>query len=138
MSEIYVLAGVNGAGKSSVGGAMIQQAGVDFFNPDEAERDYREVEGLQASEANIAAWTLGKQFLEEAIANRATYAFETTLGGRTIASLLHTGARAGIHIVVWYVGLSSVPLHLARLELSTALQHLLCRTMLRSVMAQCA
>ena len=33
---IYVLAGTNGAGKSSIGGAMFRQAGAEYFNPDEA------------------------------------------------------------------------------------------------------
>ena len=33
-ARIYVLAGVNGAGKSSVGGAMFAEAGQEFFNPD--------------------------------------------------------------------------------------------------------
>ena len=38
--RIYVLAGVNGAGKSSVGGAMFADAGQEFFNPDVAAREF--------------------------------------------------------------------------------------------------
>jgi predicted ABC-type ATPase len=38
---IYVLAGTNGAGKSSVGGAAIREKGADYFNPDEATRRIR-------------------------------------------------------------------------------------------------
>ena len=33
-----MLAGVNGAGKSSVGGTKIRAAGMNYFNPDEAAR----------------------------------------------------------------------------------------------------
>jgi len=33
---IFVLAGVNGAGKSSVGGAQLRARGQSYFNPDEA------------------------------------------------------------------------------------------------------
>ena len=33
---IHVLAGTNGAGKSSVGGAMFRESGAEYFNPDEA------------------------------------------------------------------------------------------------------
>jgi len=33
---IYALAGTNGAGKSSVGGAMFRESGAEYFNPDEA------------------------------------------------------------------------------------------------------
>jgi len=34
--RIYVLAGTNGAGKSSIAGAMLIEEGVEYFNPDEA------------------------------------------------------------------------------------------------------
>jgi predicted ABC-type ATPase len=36
--RIFVLAGVNGAGKSSIGGAAFRQFGSDYYNPDEAAR----------------------------------------------------------------------------------------------------
>ena len=36
---ITVLAGVNGAGKSSVAGNYIRQTGGDYYNPDEATRE---------------------------------------------------------------------------------------------------
>ena len=39
---IHVLAGVNGAGKSSIGGAAVRQHGGEYFNPDEAARALRE------------------------------------------------------------------------------------------------
>ena len=35
---ITVLAGVNGAGKSSVGGALLTERGGEFYNPDLAAR----------------------------------------------------------------------------------------------------
>jgi len=34
LPRIYVLAGVNGAGKSSIGGAAFRHFGSDYFNPD--------------------------------------------------------------------------------------------------------
>ena len=34
--HIYVLAGTNGAGKSSIAGAMLIEEGVEYFNPDQA------------------------------------------------------------------------------------------------------
>ena len=36
--RIYVIAGVNGAGKSSIGGAAFRAFGADYYNPDEAAR----------------------------------------------------------------------------------------------------
>jgi hypothetical protein len=35
-SSIHVIAGVNGAAKSSIGGAMVRKSGADYYNPDEA------------------------------------------------------------------------------------------------------
>jgi len=32
--RLYVLAGVNGAGKSSIGGAALRAFGADYYNPD--------------------------------------------------------------------------------------------------------
>jgi predicted ABC-type ATPase len=84
-----VVAGTNGAGKSSVAGAMFRQAGADYFNPDEATaRILAANPDISTAEANSAAWHEGKHLLERAIAERLDFAFETTLGGHTISSLL--------------------------------------------------
>jgi predicted ABC-type ATPase len=38
-SRIYVIAGVNGAGKSSIGGAAFRSFGGEYYNPDEAAQE---------------------------------------------------------------------------------------------------
>ena len=114
---IYVLAGTNGAGKTSVAGAMFRQSGADYFNPDEATiRILAANPGITAPEANSAAWHEGRRLLERAIDERLDFAFETTLGGRTIAALLHKALAAGIEVRIWFVGLSSPELHIARVR----------------------
>ncbi|MFT7721855.1 MAG: hypothetical protein QM788_03340 [Roseateles sp.] len=118
---IYVLAGVNGAGKSSLGGAAIAASGAEFFNPDLiAARLRAQQPGLSASQANGLAWTLGRRGLERALADGLTYAFETTLGGRSVARLLLDGARAGADVHVWYAGLATPELHLRRIAARVA------------------
>ena len=113
--SIWVLAGTNGAGKSSIGGAMIRSSGADYFNPDEAAQQILEANpGITITEANSAAWLEGKRLLERAIAERGNFAFETTLGGATIAKLLATACDAGIEVHIWYVALATPELHLAR------------------------
>jgi predicted ABC-type ATPase len=115
--SIYVLAGTNGAGKSSIGGAMIRAAGADYFNPDEAARQILEANpGVSIPEANSAAWLEGKRLLERAIAERGGFAFETTLGGATLTRLLAGAMDAGIDVHIWYVALSSPELHLSRVR----------------------
>ena len=118
---IYVLAGTNGAGKSSLAGATFLNAGTEYFNPDQAARLIRDRNpGLGPTEANSAAWHQGRRLLERAIAERKTFAFETTLGGATITALLQRALAAGIAVRVWYVGLASPELHIARVRARVA------------------
>lgn len=116
-STLYVLAGVNGSGKSSVGGAAIQQRGVEYYNPDTAARKLLALHpNMTQAIANGHAWTLGKEMLEKAIQQKQTYAFETTLGGSTMTRLLIEAVKVGIKVKIWYVGLESVELNLARVK----------------------
>src|SRR6266404_2928049 len=103
----------NGAGKSSVAGAMFRRSGADYFNPDEATaRILAANPGISAAGANSAAWHQGKRLLERAIAERLDFAFETTLGGRTITGLLERAASRGFEVRIWYVGLNGPELHI--------------------------
>jgi predicted ABC-type ATPase len=116
---LYVLAGTNGGGKSSLAGAMFLARGAEYFDPDEAAARIRSASpGLTDATANSAAWHEGKRLLERAIAGRSNFAFETTLGGATIPRLLDSARSAGLDVRVWYVGLRSVELHIARVRAS--------------------
>ncbi len=115
--DIYVLGGTNGAGKSSVGGAAFRAEGSNYYNPDEAARRIRELDpGLSQEQANARAWAEGRRLLEQAIAGRLTFAFETTLGGSTIPGLLERAAQSGVAVRIWYAGLASPELHIARVR----------------------
>lgn len=113
---VFVLAGVNGAGKSSLGGRTIRSTGADYFNPDEAARRIQRTTGCTSSEANSLAWEEGRRGLEEAILGRFSFALESTLGGHTISALLVRAAQNGIAVQVWFVGLSSPEQHIARVR----------------------
>ncbi len=117
--RIYVLAGPNGGGKSSIGGAMLRAAGADYFNPDELAARLR-ARGIESTVANGLAWQQGKQLLERAIAEAKDFAFETTLGGTTISELLERATRSGSAVRIWYVALASPELHLARVAARVA------------------
>jgi predicted ABC-type ATPase len=112
-----VLAGVNGAGKSSIGGAMIRAAGADYYNPDEAAQALMAAHpGHSQAVANAAGWQHGRRLLEQAIAERLDFAFETTLGGSTMPRLLADAASQGFEVRIWYVGLDSPEAHIARVR----------------------
>jgi predicted ABC-type ATPase len=116
-ARLNVLAGVNGAGKSSIGGAALLIFGGEYYNPDEAARALMAANpALSQTEANGAAWHQGRRLLERAIAEHLDYAFETTLGANTIPRLLAEAASQGFEVRIWYVGLSSPEQHIARVR----------------------
>lgn len=96
---------------------MLRRAGGEYFNPDEATQRIRAANpGLSIADANGLAWNVGRRLLERAIAQRLHYAFETTLGGRTIPALLRKAMASGLDVRIWYVGLVSPELHLVRVR----------------------
>lgn len=121
MPELLVLAGVNGAGKSSVAGAYVRASGGSYFNPDEATQQIRTANpGMTEADANALAWQQNVAQLKDAIANRTDYAFETTLGGNTILDIILRAAGAGFTVRIWYLGLAGIELHLTRIAARVA------------------
>ena len=120
-ARIYVLAGTNGAGKSSIAGATVRASGAEYFNPDEAAETIGGASsGMTQAEANSQAWFEGKRLLEKAIVERLDFAFETTLGGNSISRLLERALDARMEVRIWYAGLSSPELHIARVRARVA------------------
>jgi predicted ABC-type ATPase len=112
VARILVLAGVNGAGKSSLLGLMLQQDGATWFNPDAFTRQLVE-RGWPLQEANATAWQEGTRRLREAMENDRDFAFETTLGANTIPKLLREACQRH-EVTIWFCGLDSIELHLQR------------------------
>lgn len=100
---------------------MFRAQGAEYFNPDEAANLILSANpGIAQDEANSAAWRQGKRLLEHAIAERLSFAFETTLGGHTITALLDSALSAGIEVRIWYVGLATAELHISRVRARVA------------------
>ena len=112
---LYVLAGVNGAGKSSIGGHLLREAGLDWFNPDTYARALVQQLGTPQAQANGQAWQEGVRRLQAALAEGHNHAFETTLGGASITAMLHE-ASATHDVLMWFCGLSSPEQHIARVK----------------------
>ena len=114
VSCIYVLAGTNGAGKSSLMGAMLLQEGVEYFDPDHAaQRILSANPGISQAEANSAAWHQGKRLLERAITEKLDFAFETTLGKDDCRTSSTRRSRkelkSGFGTSVWRVSSATLP-----------------------------
>lgn len=116
---LFVLAGVNGAGKSSVGGYLLAQAELSWFNPDTFARALVAEGHFSQLEANAAAWQEGMRRLDAAIEQRTDFAFETTLGGRTVPTKILAASKTH-DVYLWFCGLSSPELHIARVQARVA------------------
>ncbi len=116
---LLVLAGVNGAGKSSIGGdVMLRRAGLPWFNPDAYARILVQG-GVAQTPANARAWQHGMDLLDRALAAGHSHAFETTLGGQTVAQRI--AAAAATHdVLMWFCGLASPEQHRARVAARVA------------------
>ena len=116
---LYVLAGVNGAGKSSVGGHLLERAGMAWFNPDTFARELVAATACTMTEANAAAWQEGMRRLDIALANGLSHAFETTLGGNTVPARIAEAAHTH-DVLMWFCGLPSAEQHIARVRARVA------------------
>lgn len=118
---ITVIAGVNGAGKSTVAGTFIRSSGGDYFNPDEVARQLKiDDPDLSVDEANSRAWKIGFDQLNRAVNEGCDYNFETTLGGDSICRTLHKAIDKGQEVRIFYCGLDSLELHINRVAVRVA------------------
>jgi len=113
--RFVVLAGTNGAGKSSVAAAFMPDPKADYFNPDAFAAALIRA-GKAPAEANGVTWRLGYDKLRAAIDTGSDFIFETTLGGDSIVAELHRARKLRRDVHVLYVGLSSIDLHIARVR----------------------
>lgn len=116
---LYVLAGVNGAGKSSIGGHLLERNGLTWFNPDTFARALKAATECDQETANAHAWQESIRRLDEAIAKGLNHAFETTLGGKTVTAKLLEAAKSH-DVLIWFCGLASPELHIARVKARVA------------------
>jgi len=109
---ITVLAGINGAGKSSIFGPLLKEYGIfTWYNPDQYASAL--AKELPSSEANGLAWRFGFESLKAKVKAGENFAFETTLGGRTYTDELIKATKTH-DVNVLYCGLESPDLHLSR------------------------
>jgi predicted ABC-type ATPase len=75
---------------------------------------------MTGEQANGLAWRQGRRLLEQAIEGGLDFAFETTLGGVSISSLLELCLDGGGEVHVWYVCLATPEHHIRRVRARVA------------------
>jgi predicted ABC-type ATPase len=116
MPNLYIIAGCNGAGKTTAAYDLLPNVfnAVEFINADEIAK------GLSPFNPTGAAVQAGRIMLarmEQMIDKSESFAFETTLAGVTYLKFLNRAKDQGYGISLFFVYLSSVRLAIERVEL---------------------
>jgi len=102
---IYVIAGCNGAGKTTFAKQFLQHEVkcLRFLNADEIARG---LSPLKPSAGAVQAARLLLQQIEECLRHRETFALETTLSGKTYIRLFRRARQLGYEIELHYLWLA--------------------------------
>lgn len=111
--KILIIAGPNGAGKTTFAREFLPHEAncPDFINADLI------AAGLSPFKPELAAFRAGRLMLEEIhekVGQRKSFAFETTLSGRTYVKLLRECRASGYHIVLVFLSLPTADMAVTR------------------------
>ena len=108
-----VLGGINGAGKTTSARTILAETlrVMTFVNADVIAQG---IAGFDPASANVAASRIMLERLHELAAQRADFAFETTMSGRLTANWLGTLRDSGYSVQQHYFWLESADLAIAR------------------------
>jgi predicted ABC-type ATPase len=112
---IYIIAGCNGAGKTTFAREYLphEVKCLRFLNADELAR------GLSPLDPGAGAFKAGRLLLKEihdSISKRETFALETTLSGRTYVEMFREARDVGYSIELHYLWLASPAQAIARVR----------------------
>jgi predicted ABC-type ATPase len=112
---IYVIAGCNGAGKTTFAREFLPKEVkcLRFLNADEIARG---LSPLMPSAGAVQAARLLLTQLDECLRRRETFALESTLSGKTYIRLFRRARQLGYEIELHYLWLSSPTLAIARVR----------------------
>ncbi|MBU0993405.1 MAG: hypothetical protein KJ737_13000 [Proteobacteria bacterium] len=112
MPILHIIAGCNGAGKSRNASAFFSD-GIEFVNPDKMVKNYIKV-NPGASESQ--AWKHTVKHLNQNLAENKSFAFETTLAGKTALRRIEDAQKKGYKIDFTYVALETLETHIERVR----------------------
>jgi predicted ABC-type ATPase len=112
---IYVIAGCNGAGKTTFARQFLpyEVKCLRFLNADEMARG---ISPLKPSAGAVQAARLLLTQIEDSLRRRETFALETTLSGKTYIRLFQRARKLGYEIEINYLWLSSPAHAIARVR----------------------
>jgi predicted ABC-type ATPase len=116
MPNLYIIAGCNGAGKTTASFTVLPEMldCDEFINADEIARG---ISPLNPEKASIEAGRFMLTKIEKLIANKKDFAFETTLATKSYVNTIKRAKQKGYQIVLVYFWLDSVSLAIERVRI---------------------
>ena len=117
MKRLFILAGANGSGKSTVGSEILPQENLPLVNPDDIAR------AMSPGDVSAAKVPAGREALRrigEFLAAGASFAVESTLSGQTLLTLIEKAKQLGYSVEIIYVFLDSPEMCIARIAVRVA------------------
>lgn len=109
---MYVFAGNNGSGKSTIRNLIVDRIGTSVnIDPDALAR------GLDSGQQNRRIISAGKEAIQlarECIRSRHDFSLETTLAGGNVIRLMRDARANGFEVTMFYVGLGDYRLNIER------------------------
>lgn len=116
MPTLFIIAGCNGAGKTTASYTVLPELLNirEFVNADEIARG---LSPFQPEKLAIEAGRIMLGRIHQLILQREDFAFETTLASRSFISLIDEAKQAGYHVNLLYYWLENVELAINRVKL---------------------
>ena len=115
MPNVYIIAGCNGAGKTTASYTVLPEMLQchEFVNVDELAKG---LSPFNPDKAAIEAGRLMLMKMNKLVDQNADFAFETTLSPKSYVNLVKRAKEAGYHVILLYFWLNSVDLAIERVR----------------------
>ena len=112
MKRLYILAGANGSGKSTISKVLLPAEHLVYVNPDDIAK---ELNPDNPTAARIDAGRETLRRIDELLAKGESFAIESTLSGNTYVNVLERAKSLGYETTIAYVFVDSAEVCIARI-----------------------
>lgn len=113
MPEIYIIAGANGAGKSTISKKIKSAANIPIIDPDAIAKEINSLDPEQSAiVAGKAAINLTNKYVSEGV----SFGIETTLAGKSYLRLIQDLKRKNWIINLIYIGIENPMINIQRIK----------------------
>ena len=113
MPEIYIIAGANGSGKSTISKSIVRKINIPIIDPDAIAREINPLDPKsEAIAAGKAAINRAQKYINESV----SFGVETTLSGKSYLKLMLSLQKKGWIVNLVYIGIDNPETNIRRVR----------------------